>query len=369
MKLSGLAIAILFATGLRLMAAPASGSAPPSLTLRDCLEMALVHNPELRTASQQFLSAEGQSIRLHAILYPSVNSQAITTPLTFYVQVNETFYSRATLPQIRLSRLTREQAFLNYRQALVDVLFQVRQAFTTELGARAQTALGKELVAKRQAALKAGQQLFEAGRLHRSDILPLQVLSGLAQQGNTLALLTEQQGTLSLQLAVGTELPANAQLVGNLDDTAPDDLNTRQADGRRFAEPHGSQAAGECKIVGRPANRDRSQKTPTPSWASPRTRPFSRPRSYPARVPMILNAITTSRKPSALAGNTQLPLSLYVTWLIFDGGNLAGIKAGDKAQIASQQVAIDALRKVHPRRNRRRCCGGSSGAFHITSSP
>jgi outer membrane protein TolC len=47
---------------------------PHTLTLRQCLALALDHNPELRTASTQFLSAEGRVIQLHAILYPTVNA-------------------------------------------------------------------------------------------------------------------------------------------------------------------------------------------------------------------------------------------------------------------------------------------------------
>ena len=77
-----------------------AGTVPHQLSLRQCLELALEHNPRLRTASTQFLYDEGQSVKLHAILYPSVQSQAVSTPLTFYVQIRQTFYSEATLPAI-----------------------------------------------------------------------------------------------------------------------------------------------------------------------------------------------------------------------------------------------------------------------------
>jgi outer membrane protein TolC len=48
------------------------------LTLDDCLRTALDHNPELRAASEQFLAAQGQALKLHAILYPSVTAQGLT---------------------------------------------------------------------------------------------------------------------------------------------------------------------------------------------------------------------------------------------------------------------------------------------------
>jgi outer membrane protein TolC len=37
-----------------------------------------------------------------------------------------------------------------------------------------------------------------------------------------------------------------------------------------------------------------------------------------------------------------------MNWTIFDGGNLIGVKTAEKAQIASQEVAIDALKRGIP---------------------
>ena len=47
-------------------------------------------------------------------------------------------------------------------------------------------------------------------------------------------------------------------------------------------------------------------------------------------------------------GNSQLPLSLYFTWTIFDGGNLNGIRASGQATLESQDVAIAALKRSIP---------------------
>jgi outer membrane protein TolC len=48
------------------------------------------------------------------------------------------------------------------------------------------------------------------------------------------------------------------------------------------------------------------------------------------------------------AGNSQLPFSLYVSWLVLDGGNRTGIHASDQARLETQQIAIDSLRRSIP---------------------
>jgi hypothetical protein len=47
-------------------------------------------------------------------------------------------------------------------------------------------------------------------------------------------------------------------------------------------------------------------------------------------------------------GNTQLPLSLYMDWSIYDGGHREGVKLADKAQLATQEEAVDELKQAIP---------------------
>lgn len=339
---AGLLLWLLLAPGAR------GETAPAHLDLPRCFALALEHNPELRTASTQFLAAEGQAIKLHAILYPTVNAQALSTPLVFYVQIQQTFYSAATLPRLRLSRLTREQAFLNYRQALVDVFFQVRQAFTTALGAEAQERLAHELVESRQAAVKTSHDLFSAGDLQRSDVLPLEVLANLGQQNESLARLTRQQAVLALAQVVGIDLPADEPLEGTLEDRAPASLDPdtlgaqalqQRPDLQLLENAHlsaGQQIRIDLKNLYPEIGFESDSAIQPPSFLPGGAESYDIERNY--------NEPEVQRQN----GNTQLPLSLYLNWLIFDGGQLAGVKRADTAQLATQQEAIDALRRAIP---------------------
>jgi outer membrane protein TolC len=320
---------------------------PHELTLQQCFQIALAHNPQLRKASEQFLTSEGRSLQLHAILYPSINAQAVSTPLTLYVQIQETFYSRATLPQLRLSRLTHEQAYLNYRQALADVVFQVRQTFTTELGGRAQTALSRDLITSRNAAVKTAQQLFSAGRLQRSDVLPLQVLASLAQQNESLATLTEQQNSIALSTVLGVDLPSGVQLKGTLEDDGPSELDVSKLTAQALHDRQDLQLLENARLSStQQIEIDLKNAYPTAGFESDSATQAPSPSFLPNNYDLERN--TDEPETQRIAGDTQLPLSLYMDWQIFDGGQLAGLKISDRAQMATQQDAVNALRRAIP---------------------
>jgi outer membrane protein TolC len=326
----------------------AADAVPHELTLHQCLEIALVHNPQLRQASSQFLTAEGRAIELHAILYPTIDTQLLSTPLVAYVQIQETFYSRATFPQLRLSRLTHEEALLNYRQALADVFFQVRQAFTTGVGARAQTVLSRQSIDSRSAAVKTAQQLFSAGHLQRSDVLPLQVLLSLARQNNSLAALAEQQGALSLSQVLGVDLPGDVRLKGTLADNGPAQLDAAQLTAQALRDRLDLRLLQNARLSSaQQIEIDLKSAYPTVGFESDSAI------QPPAFIPGQSGSYDLERdydepETQRQAGNTQLPLSLYVDWQILDGGNRTGVKMSDRAQMASQQVAVDALKGAIP---------------------
>ena len=348
MKPICLALALLLALGSTGRGDATEASVPHELTLQKCLELALVHNPQLRTASSQFLAAEGKVMELHAILYPTVNAQGLSTPLTFYVQIQETFYSRATLPQLRLSRLTREQAFLNYRQALVDVLFQVRQAFTSNLGAQEQAELSRQMIAGREAAVKTSQQLFNAGRAQRGDILQLQVLASLSRRNVTLTDLAVRQGAISLQQVLGVDLPESVKLKGDLDQNfGAADLDVAKLSAQALHDRLDLKLLENARLSAtQQIEIDLKNAYPTIGFESDSA--IQPPGILGGAGGYDLEQNYDEPETERQSGNTQLPLSLYLSWTIFDGGQLAGVKASDKAQIATQAVAIDALKKSIP---------------------
>jgi outer membrane protein TolC len=343
------ALVFLLASLLVPLSGRAAEPVPRTLNLSQCLSLALEHNPQLRTASTVFLGAEGQATKLHAILYPSVNAQALSTPLIFYVQIQQIIYSRATRPQLRLSRLTRQEAFLNYRQALIDVAFQVRQAFTNALGAQEEAALDRQLITGRQSALKTARQLFAAGRLRRSDVLPLEVLASLGTQRSSLSEVAVQQGALALAQVIGVDLPANVQLQGRLDDDAgPARLDTGALSTEALRDRQDLKLLQNARLSAQQQIEiDLKNAWPTVGFESDST---FQPPGFLSGTNGAFDLERNYDEPETqrIAGDSQLPLSLYFTWQIFDGGQLAGVKASEQAQIASQEVAVEALRRAIP---------------------
>ena len=186
------------------------------ISLTDCLRIAVEHNPQLRIASEQYLAAQGQALQLHAILYPTVNAQALTAPATLYVQINQVLYSRATFPQLRISRLAQNQAVINYRQTLDDVVFQIRQAFANALGASQGDDLIRTYNASQANAHASAQQLFEAGKIQKSEVLTIAVTDNLHTQRQNDTELGVTESRLALENLLGQELPENSRLVGSL---------------------------------------------------------------------------------------------------------------------------------------------------------
>jgi outer membrane protein TolC len=308
--------------------------------------MAVDHNSRLAIASTQFLAAKGRVIKLHAILYPTLNAQAISTPLTFYVQLQQTFYNHATFPQLRLSRLSEEEVFINYNQVLNDVVFQVRQAFTMALGARRQADLLREYADRQAEAVTSSGQLFEAGKIQKSVVAGIQVKSNLARQHRDGAELAYTQARLALDHLLGEELPETAGLVGDFVKDAPAKLDVEELTAAALRDRpdlkllESLQLSGEQQI-----EIDMRNAYPVAGFSS---NAAIQPPAFGPTGSFDLERNYNEPALQRQAGNTQLPLSLYATWRIFDGGNLEGVKISDRAKIASRDVALMELKQLIP---------------------
>jgi outer membrane protein TolC len=321
---------------------PAMSDAP-TYSLNDCLKIAIDHNPQLRVASTQFLQAKGQVIKLHAILYPTLDAQGLTTPLEIYVQFNQVLYNEATFPQLRLSRLTTDQAFINYRQTLTDIIFQVRQAFTNVMAARDRYELVKKFSEDKIAAIKTAQQLFDGGQIQKSVVSNIQVQANLGTQEVANDKLTYTQAKILLENLLGQTLPETARFTGSYATSLPDNLDTgalitealRDRDDLKLLESQQLSAEQQIQI-------DMKNAYPIIGISSNST-------IQPPALAFAqdFNAEANYNEPSTVvaAGQTQLPLSLYFTWTLFDGGNLRGVKMSDKATIASRDVALAQLKQ------------------------
>jgi outer membrane protein TolC len=326
-------------------------ASPPAhaadLTFTDCLRIALEHNPDLRTASGQYLAAEGQALKLHAILYPAVSAQGITAPATVYVQINQVLFSRATFPQLRISRLGQDQATINYRQTLADVVFQLRQAFTTALGARRSDELLQQFASRQGRTVATARQLFQAGEIEKSAELGVEVSANDLAQLLQSSQLDVIHARFALSRLLGEELPPTTGLTGDLAAVRPPerlDVAALTAEALRNRPDlqllESLRLTQDQQIVVNQANAlpvvGFSSNSAFQPPALGLTSNFDLERNY--------NEPEVQRQE----GNSQLPLSLYMNWSIFDGGSRAGLRASDEATLASQDVAVAELRRSIP---------------------
>ena len=324
---------------------PASPPASPrDVSLAQCLQIAVAHNAQLRLASMQFLATEGRVISLHAILFPTLQAQGLTTPPTLFVQFQQTLYNRAIFPQLRISRLSREQVRLNYRQAFDDVMFQVRQSFINVLAARAQVDLYRNYADRQAKAMDSAQQLFEAGEVQKNTVFSIQVKANLARHSQADAQLQYTRALLALDTVLGQDLPPSVHLTGELlvDTAAKLDAGALTAEALKNRQDLQSlesvQMSAEQQV-----RVDLQNAYPIVGISS--NSAFQAPAIGPISgggydLEQNYDEPSTERQ----SGSSQLPISFYATWQILDGGNMKGIRMSDEAQIASRDVALQELR-------------------------
>jgi outer membrane protein TolC len=326
---------------------PPRGSHPGSphdVSLKDCFQIAIEQNAQLRAASTQFLASEGRVISLHAILYPKLQAQALTTPTTLFVQFQQTLYNRATLPQLRLSRLSREQAAINYRQSFDDVMFQVRQTFINALAAHAEVGLFQNYAEREEGALDSARQLFDSGKVQKNTVLGIQVKANLARRYQAEFELQSTQALLALSNVLGQSLPESTHLTGELLAAAPAELDAGKLTATALQNRQDLKLLESLQLSA-------EQQIEVDMQNAYPILGISSDSAYqaPAVGPLKAGGYDLERnynEPSSerAAGDSQLPISLYATWRIFDGGELKGVKLAEKAQIASREVAIQELR-------------------------
>ena len=321
-------------------------TAPPQgdITLAQCLQIATDHNARLRFASTQFLATEGRVVSLHAILYPTLQAQALTTPTTLYVQFQQTLYNRATFPQLRISRLSEEQVRINFRQTFDDVMFQVRQAFINALNARAEVDLLRNYADRQTKAIASAQQLFDAGHVQKNTVMSIQVRANLAKRYLAEYELQNTQALLALNALLGQDLPKSAHLTGELLADAPAKLDAGELTAAALQNRQDLKLLESTQLSAQQQIEiDLQNAYPIVGISSDSA--FQPPAFSPINsggydLERNYNEPATQRQ----FGSSQLPVSLYVTWQIFDGGKLAGVKMSDNAQIASRDVALQQLR-------------------------
>lgn len=325
---------------------PETASAGGGLTLLECLEMAVRTNPELQQASTGFTDAEGRVLQLRALLYPQIQAQVVSTPPTVYAQVEQVLYSRAVDPSLKLSRLAEEEARINYQQALTGVLYKTRQAFFVALAREQEARLLERYLDFSQAMIPRATQLFEAGKIQKSEITRLEVKTNLARQKMLHARSLRHQALLGLEKILGQKLPENSRLKGSLGEESLPELNVAKLTEEAFLNRADYQALKNGKLI-------RTQQVVLSTHALyPRISAGSRPVIQPSGLGFSkdydLNRNDNEPNLEREAGNTQIPLSLYLTWTFFDGGHSAGQKQSEESRLTSQKEALEALGRAIP---------------------
>lgn len=323
-----------------------AGTLPRKLTLTRCLEIATQSNPDLLQASTGFTAAEGQAIQLRAILYPQIHAGALAVPPTIYVQVNQFLYNPATGPQLELSRLTRDEAVLNYQQVLTEVVFHVRQAFVQTRALQSLVNSTQDHLEHYRGMTKSSQQLFEAGKIHQSEMLHLQVQGNSAQQQLENARSLRHQSLLQLEMLLGKKLSDDTVLEGTLGQETFPDLDIKKLTEQALRNRADLQMLQSQKL-------SQTQKIALSTQSLYPTVGFSSDSAFALPFPTQIGGYDINRNFDEVGvqranGSSQVPLSLYMYWTFFDGGRSWGLKQSSEAQLASQEEALTALKRAIP---------------------
>jgi len=325
-------------------ASPLEIETEKNLTLEHCLELAAQYNPNLLQASTAFIDADGKAIGLRSILYPKAQALLISTPPTLYVQVEQVLVNRATTPRLKLGTLAREQAVVNYQQVLILAVYHTRQAFSLALARQQEIKLLQDYLSANNTTITRANQLFEAGKIQKTEISRLKVKFHLASQNLQSAYSAYHQALLRLGALMGRKIPEGAILLGQLgrEDVPSLDLEKLTAEALKNRPDY--QMLKIKKLA-----QDQQIVLATSSLypvigltAKPTLQAFSLGSDYD------LNRNDNEPSAQRSEGNTQIPVGIYLSWSLFDGGKAQGIQQSEQAQRIGQQEALEALTKSIP---------------------
>lgn len=316
----------------------------PPTSLENCLELAVQYNPELRQAYAGFQNAEGQAVGLRAILYPTLRTQAISTPPIINVQLEQVLYDHAVGPRLQLARLVKQEAVIQYQFSLNRVFFQIQQTYATALAHQAAADLVTDYINFYIQMKDRSTQLFEAGKLKKAELSRLDVKINQAQEQLQSARLAYQQNLLELNRLVGRELPEHTRLSGHLGAEIVPELNTEKLiqdallkrQDYQYLKLQTKKEAQAVELATHPLY---------PRLAIGSNSVFQ-PISFGSDYDFARNDNEPATQRSS--GNTQIPLSVYLTWNFFDGNRSQGVKQSAQANLVSQQEALKALENAIP---------------------
>jgi len=175
---------------------PEKGKAPPSYTLKDCLELGLRHNVDILKAEQEIKRSQGLVITAKSVLYPRISlsgrieernddvfSEGTDPKLqrfrdywTVSVSATQSLYSGgANRQQIAIAKLKNTTALVQFRAVTDQVLRRIRYAVYEMVVNQAQIEAQEKTTQLLAQELIRQQQYFEAGKTTRFNVLRTQV--------------------------------------------------------------------------------------------------------------------------------------------------------------------------------------------------
>lgn len=171
---------------------------PPSLTLQDCIALALKQNPDILKAQQQLRRTHGLILEARAPALPQVTASgqyqrvdenAIETfpgsptifknqqqPWSAQVEVSQLIYSGGRVSAaLRAAKLTDKIAALNFQRTVADTILQVRKLFYEILLNKAQVEVRQQSITLLEQQLTDTRHRFDVGAVPRFDLLRAEV--------------------------------------------------------------------------------------------------------------------------------------------------------------------------------------------------
>ncbi|MGF1679603.1 MAG: TolC family protein [Candidatus Methylacidiphilales bacterium] len=186
----------------------ATPSSPPPLTWRECVDITLQHNTDIRSAATRLEEAVGARLEFRSRALPQVSGTAITFPPLVLLDVRQMVFDQRAMLAWKASRLTQPVARLNYEVELNKTLTTLRIAYLNVIFLQEQRQMTQELQSFIETRRINAQSMFDSGQLQRSELQQVEVRAALVRDALVLLddrIQSAQSGLLRV-MGTGTEI-------------------------------------------------------------------------------------------------------------------------------------------------------------------
>lgn len=325
----------------------------PVYRLIDCINIALQKNPNVLAALKRIEEAEGKRIEARAGLLPSLttggtalyreqdyatqngaNPNLSNEDWNINVRLTQSIYSGgAVRNRFAISKLEKEQRNLEYREAVDEMMMNVRIAFYEVLENQVEIEVRKQAVEMLQEELKDQKSRYEAGTVPRLNVLRAEV--NLANEMPALIEAQNNYKNIMLTLSELMAIPYSAQ-EGELPFSIRGSLEYHQADfsledclaKAEALRPELKTKELEIQIQEKQITVDRSNILPQVGLFA----------GYD-----LLNQTDKSSLHDTIGGYVA---GIAGTWRVFDGLETTGKLKATRARLASAYLDRDATRNA-----------------------